>query len=342
MFRLFPLISDAQPGLPPGDRRAQYSRKHAPTLVLLLCCGLSLLAGCASSGLSDGDYTNEAFQAGEIRLTCGFACSRSWSVNRQTAREYYEDEYWQGLARLVSDVGYASDLGYYYLGRAAEGTGYSVAALEYYQLAQAEAKQCGPDPDRCGGLDVAALVKERMAALEEARAEAASKRSQPVVRDKQLMAAQAVLVDLGYSAGRPDGLYGPKTQAALTAFQQHRGLPQTGILDAATLAALKNPQAGAPQPGEGAKLEGLASGQGAAQDTDRNVSEPAAGAGSAGVQPGNLVVSATDLMDAPDIFSNVIRAVPKGRRVTVISREADWYKVAYDGDVGYIYADYIK
>ncbi len=50
--------------------------------------------------------------------------------------------------------------------------------------------------------------------------------------------AQARLNEQGYNAGTPDGAMGGKTAAALRAFQKDRGLPQSGRLDAATMAEL--------------------------------------------------------------------------------------------------------
>jgi peptidoglycan hydrolase-like protein with peptidoglycan-binding domain len=50
--------------------------------------------------------------------------------------------------------------------------------------------------------------------------------------------AQARLNVLGYSKGRADGSMGPKTHAALKLFQKDRGLPETGELDAGTIAEL--------------------------------------------------------------------------------------------------------
>jgi peptidoglycan hydrolase-like protein with peptidoglycan-binding domain len=52
---------------------------------------------------------------------------------------------------------------------------------------------------------------------------------------------QRRLVTLGYDAGSPDGLLGPKTRAALRAFQGDRGLPATGRPDGSTLEALYAP-----------------------------------------------------------------------------------------------------
>jgi peptidoglycan hydrolase-like protein with peptidoglycan-binding domain len=59
--------------------------------------------------------------------------------------------------------------------------------------------------------------------------------------------AQVALRDAGFDPGQPDGVMGPKTQAALRAFQTSHGLPQTGRLDGATqqqLFAARAPQSG--------------------------------------------------------------------------------------------------
>jgi Putative peptidoglycan binding domain len=51
--------------------------------------------------------------------------------------------------------------------------------------------------------------------------------------------AQARLSHLGYYQGRVDGDLGPRTSAALRAFQQGNGLPETGTFDAATRSKLE-------------------------------------------------------------------------------------------------------
>lgn len=57
-------------------------------------------------------------------------------------------------------------------------------------------------------------------------------------QSQEVLAAQQRLNELGFDAGPEDGLWGPRTQSALTAFQTESGLPATGQLDAATTAAL--------------------------------------------------------------------------------------------------------
>ncbi len=49
--------------------------------------------------------------------------------------------------------------------------------------------------------------------------------------------AQEKLNALGFPVGTPDGVMGPKTRAELIRFQKSRGLPGTGYLDQATIAA---------------------------------------------------------------------------------------------------------
>ena len=50
--------------------------------------------------------------------------------------------------------------------------------------------------------------------------------------------AQGALNTLGYNVGTPDGVAGTRTVAALRKFQSDKAIPQTGTLDAVTLAAL--------------------------------------------------------------------------------------------------------
>ena len=51
---------------------------------------------------------------------------------------------------------------------------------------------------------------------------------------------QQALADAGYYEAEVDGVYGPKTVAAVEALQKANGLPQTGTLDKATEKALRS------------------------------------------------------------------------------------------------------
>ncbi len=57
-----------------------------------------------------------------------------------------------------------------------------------------------------------------------------------------MIALQAALASAAFSPGSIDGIMGPKTRAALQAFQQKCGLPATGELDAATESKLPLPK----------------------------------------------------------------------------------------------------
>jgi peptidoglycan hydrolase-like protein with peptidoglycan-binding domain len=68
----------------------------------------------------------------------------------------------------------------------------------------------------------------------EQHAQSGAAQSQEVVKQ-----AQQKLSQMGHDAGPADGIFGPKTQAALKEFQQAKGLNETGQLDSQTLAALQ-------------------------------------------------------------------------------------------------------
>ena len=57
--------------------------------------------------------------------------------------------------------------------------------------------------------------------------------------DETVQAIQRKLNELGYEAGNVDGLMGPGTRAAITAFQQDKGLASTGVADQALLLQLQ-------------------------------------------------------------------------------------------------------
>jgi hypothetical protein len=60
----------------------------------------------------------------------------------------------------------------------------------------------------------------------------------------QVKLLQRALTTLGFSAGKPDGDYGPSTQNAVERFQVSKGLAEDGIVGPATLAALQRALSG--------------------------------------------------------------------------------------------------
>lgn len=97
-------------------------------------------------------------------------------------------------------------------------------------------------------VSVALICLSGLAAAEEAAAAVevtpvAAPEATPVAEpdlgsESVVKAAQQHLIDLGYLKDKADGVAGPKTAAALKAFQADSGLSETGELDAATLSAL--------------------------------------------------------------------------------------------------------
>ncbi|MEM7655967.1 MAG: TIGR02594 family protein [Bacteroidota bacterium] len=59
-------------------------------------------------------------------------------------------------------------------------------------------------------------------------------------RGTQVKLMQKALAQAGFSAGKPDGAFGPNTEKAVIAFQQSQSLPTHGVYDAATQEALVN------------------------------------------------------------------------------------------------------
>ncbi|HVV19198.1 MAG TPA: N-acetylmuramoyl-L-alanine amidase [Pseudonocardiaceae bacterium] len=62
--------------------------------------------------------------------------------------------------------------------------------------------------------------------------------SQPMTGD-DVFTLQERLLELGYDAGRPDGMFGPQTESALRSFQRDYGMVVDGICGPATVRAFK-------------------------------------------------------------------------------------------------------
>ena len=166
------------------------------SILAALLTSAALLAGCANkydaitpelqaSMMSD-------LRAGKLNLDCGLKCKLTWESQAPSVHALDIAERWPELAVRVMQIGYGSDLAYYYLGQSAQGLKYHQAAIGYYDYSAALA--AGNDAllrceagtaDSCQGVDIAASIPvlvgaSRQALADEQAAELAAQTPAPV------------------------------------------------------------------------------------------------------------------------------------------------------------------
>ncbi len=166
------------------------------TALLAAAAATLVLSGCSSqyqaltpelqaSMLSD-------LQAGKLALQCHAGCTLSWLTQAPSIHQLDIAEKWNDLAVRVMQIGYASDLSYYYLGQSAQGLGYHQAAIAYYS--ESMQLNTGPNPlakcatlqsagsDPCQGVDIASslpvLIQASRDVLAQQQADAAAAEAQ--------------------------------------------------------------------------------------------------------------------------------------------------------------------
>jgi hypothetical protein len=140
------------------------------------------LAGCANkyetmtpelqaSMMSD-------LRAGKLNLDCGIKCKLTWESQAPAVHALDIAERWPELAVRVMQIGYGSDLAYYYLGQSAQGLKYHDAAIGYYNYSLALASgadvllRCeDPANNSCQGVDIAASIPVLVQASRDALAQ---------------------------------------------------------------------------------------------------------------------------------------------------------------------------
>ncbi|HEV2337044.1 MAG TPA: hypothetical protein VGS13_16175 [Stellaceae bacterium] len=120
--------------------------------------------------------------AGRAILGCHEPCLAGWRDAQPRAAQLDAGARWQDLALLVMRTDYQDDLSLYYLGRAAEGTGYPGAAAIYYRQStrlSGTAAACQKLSGLCGGVSLPRAAALRAASVERELVRARLRRTGP-------------------------------------------------------------------------------------------------------------------------------------------------------------------
>lgn len=155
---------------------------------LLIIGAVASLLGCATGGVNTSHPSfNQQFATGQIRLTCGLGCAGTDGAARSKYRNLYQNRLWQDLAKEVSGIGFDSDRNYYYLGIAAENSGYLNAAKTYYQLGLASTSKCGGRTNVCDGFNFPTDINARLNAIN-------AKQAQDSARSRSSSSAPSIAI----------------------------------------------------------------------------------------------------------------------------------------------------
>ena len=141
-----------------------------------LCCaslaatiGL-MLAGCGQqSPAVDPVAAVAQLSTGAPLLRCRAECVADWRRAQPYAAQLEAMGRWAELAALILTINYQDDLTLYYLARAADGLGYSTAAINYYRQStyiSGTALSCQHESGVCGGVVLPNAALARIEALE--------------------------------------------------------------------------------------------------------------------------------------------------------------------------------
>jgi predicted Zn-dependent protease len=104
----------------------------------------------------------ERFKAGDAVLDCGGECALGFFGKQKELRKHHDESDWRQLATKVLKTRYKIDLAYFYLGKAAEGLGFTDAAKAYFskaiELSATDGHACSKAVMiKCEDMDIAAL-----------------------------------------------------------------------------------------------------------------------------------------------------------------------------------------
>jgi hypothetical protein len=177
----------------------------------LLGLGSLILANCAAVepqgrlAHSDRSELLAMLQLGRQVLDCREVCLDAWKHAQPSAAQLDATAKWDDLAVLVMRNGYEDDLSLYYLGRAAEGRGFSSAAAGYYRRSvelSGTAISCKNLSHLCGGVALPSSASEHLAAAERMLIPHRTRARQPTT-SAHPVAAEPVVTEDPASAVQP-------------------------------------------------------------------------------------------------------------------------------------------
>jgi peptidoglycan hydrolase-like protein with peptidoglycan-binding domain len=170
--------------------------------------------------------------------------------------------------------------------------------------------------------------------------------------DSTARGAQAALNIQGYNVGTPDGLWGKRSRKAMKQFQKQNNLNATGEIDNASLKALgiSGLSASPNEKNSGSANESSTTSPPTGSDmvipthdddlfsSDSNEPEQ---------QVDNSVINESvissfkthvqvNLYSEPDPFSEIVSVIPKNVKLDIINEGAEWLKVTYKGNSGFV------
>ncbi len=145
-----------------------------------------LLTSCGGGGNHLANTTRSELlalhQTGRPVLDCREACLSEWRSVQPEAMKLDANGQWSDLAVLVMRTGYQDDLSLYYLGRAAEGMKFFVAAGSYYRQSMqlsGTSISCENLSRLCGGVSLPAAAEQHLVATDSVLDAAKPRRPRP-------------------------------------------------------------------------------------------------------------------------------------------------------------------
>ncbi|OQA30047.1 MAG: hypothetical protein BWY57_03087 [Betaproteobacteria bacterium ADurb.Bin341] len=141
--------------------------------ILLVVLAMLFLNGCAPNRTINTPQEEaaifEEFSTGKLQLECQIGCAWAWIDNLKLIGALDAQGQWRKLAVLVGSIGFKKDLGYYYLGRAAQGLGNQKIARVYYEKSYTLATgplttfKCAAIENTCNGIDLVPVLAATLA-----------------------------------------------------------------------------------------------------------------------------------------------------------------------------------